>query len=55
MERLAGQQILHGDLKVRAPFPDQLPHQAVAAGVGPVWRETVLVQIIDDGPGIVDI
>ena len=52
---LSLQQALKGCLHIRAAFPQQLPHQAVGAGVGPVCADPALLKEIDDGPGVVDI
>ena len=51
----AFQQILHGYFYVCTSLPDQLIHQAIAAGVGPVGGKPPRFQIIYDGPGVVDI
>ncbi len=47
-ECAALQQILHNDLDIFAAFPDQLSHQTVAAGVGPVGSKFLLIKKIDN-------
>ena len=47
-EYFSGKEILHHHFCIRASLTDQLSDQAVAAGVGPIWRKFPFIQVIDD-------
>lgn len=44
----AGEKILHDHFRIGASLTDQLSHQTVAAGVGPVGSEFLLIKKIDN-------
>ena len=49
------QQKLHGHLHLRASLADQLACQAVGAGIGPVGGKIPRLQIVQNGPWIINV